>query len=327
MAQLYNRRVLRGGLFLAHDIQMQRPLNWRGGEQIFRQAITGITDIDGFWLQLGARLKEELSLMIQSGEIPADPPLSDFTKIAKGNDHYLDDDGTFADSFQPRLMKTGKVIGGYAGVALIPSSTPSAHSRAGRVITNLRLLDILCQQGMIVYADEMDPKALQRLLAWRAQFLEEDRSPLTTVSLRGYLKWLDTWLGATKATYPRYMTALSRMKRGARLSEDDQDLLRYVDEKVGQARGMGFRVVNYRSVAGQLDKGRKPVIFIPPRPLFVPPVLARLKRVARDALGDALRQIVKITAHSLGYEPWDPASVHRHEANIRAIGLWGQEKR
>jgi len=317
MAQLYNRRVLRGGLFLAHDIQMQRPLNWRGGERIFRQAITGITDIDGFWLQLGARLKEELSLMIQSGEIPADPPLSDFTKIAKGNDHYLDDDGTFADSFQPRLMKTGKVIGGYAGVALIPSSTPSAHSRAGRVITNLRLLDILCQQGMIVYADEMDPKALRRLLAWRAQFLEKGRENAISVpiSLGRFLKEMDI-------THSNGRVVTAKEYREGRLS---YDLRMYIDDQIKKAHLYGYRV----QLPSRADKGpeRKPVIFIPPRPLFVPPVIARLKKVARDALGDALRQIVKITAHSLGYEPWDPASVHRHEANIRAIGLWGQEKR
>ena len=66
MAQIYNRRVLRGGLFLVSDIEHKRPLSWRGGQRILRQVFEGAADMDRFWLELGERLKKELVTMIET---------------------------------------------------------------------------------------------------------------------------------------------------------------------------------------------------------------------------------------------------------------------
>ena len=317
MAQIYNRQVLRGGLFLASDVEHKNPLSWYGGARILRQAFESPAEMDHFWLELGNRLKEELSVMIQTGQIPANPPLSGFTIMKKGNAHYLDDTATLANSFEPRLLKTGKVIRGYAGVALIPKSTPSSHSRLGSSITNLHLLDILCQQGLVVYQDEMEPKDLQRLLAWRAQFLKGEG-----VGAEGpKVVTLDTFLREMKVTKTNGRPLTSKALAHGHVSTD---LRKYVDELLSKQREMGYHVVPTK-IGRQAERGRKIAIFIPPRPLFVPKVLQKLNKIVKDALGEALQQVVRITAHSLGYEPWDERGIRRHKANIRAIGLWGQE--
>ena len=237
--------------------------------------------------------------------------------MAKGHGRYLDNTATLANSFEPKLLKTGKVIRGYAGVALVPTSTPSSHSRAGKTITNLRLLDVLCQQGLVVYQDEMEPEDLRRLLAWRAQFLKGEGGGAEGPKIVS----LDTFLREMNVTRAngRILSGKAYLKGHA-----SSDLKQYVDELLTKQKEMGYRVVPSK-IGKEAEHGHKVAIFIPPRPLFVPKVLQELNKIVREALGGALRQIAKITAHSLGYEPWDRANALKHQANIRAIGLWGQE--
>jgi len=287
-----------GGLYLVTDVSRQHPLQWAWGQRMLEATLDSRNLVRAFQ-KIGEEIKNSWVRSLQMGEHQGPPPLSPYTinaRKAEGTSQepngFMSDEGDFAKSLEVVLRKSSR---GAIGIAIEPRQDELAsHSKKPGVrshITNWDLVGMLCQTGLEVYAGEMEPDALMRLMAWRDGHFgsgEEDETPYydPTGGPHGTGAWT-----TTGQFLERPEPVSGRAKRRLR-----------------QTR---------KEVLGR--KGAKPVLFIPPRPLWTEEMEEKQNRIAVRATQEVLGACARVFSNTFGTMQWGPAAVARIASEIRNI--------
>jgi len=305
---------LRGGLFLVNDPKGTKPLTWAYGERILSNLVrpqTAPTErykaYENLLLQIGKLAKRTYIAAAKAGKAN-DPerPLAQMTqdlRKAEGHapDTFLHDDGRLLENMEVELAKGSPGRSGYAGVQIVPGSGRGSHGK----MEQFRLFSILCQEGLVLYADQMDPEKLRKLLAWRFWKFPVEKMPVL------------------------FGEKLEREKRSGKIAPGAYDADDMVAAGYFRTKKGGWyptqRLRQFRKAMQKIDaekaKGRKLVLLIPPRPMFSSEIVAELDKTIGDALRRWHREAVRIAVHALGYQVWTSASSRKQLADMRAIDV------
>lgn len=276
-----SRPMITGAFFSLNDVGRTHPLNWDFGKQMLQEAMTQPADYNDLIISIGHAIKDSWVRNLSMGAHHGPPELSPWTLAKKdsSNGGFLFDTGKLVGSFEVVLEKHSAGRSGAAGVAIKPDPTAqTSHTTSGGVMNNLELINMLCQTGIVKYADEMDPEALQRLMAWR----------------RFNFQPFDVGEEVYETTTDTYEIVAERKTSKA----DRRSHTEMRTEMVGR---------------------RRPVIFIPPRPLLTPEMEADAEKAGMMIAQEYFHESVQIASHILGMEPWDPNMRTRYRARLKLI--------
>ena len=316
---------LQGALFQLHDVNYTRPLTWRYGERVLRGLLNlgeGNT-LDAVMLKIGKRLKAVYVEEVRKSYGDVNPPLAKETRELKGHNTFLDGQGyddrpggpvSFLDSLEPVLLKGNQPVyggwsrGGYSGVGLIPKKLPSTHSTARAKITNWKLINVLCQQGLVMSKEQLGPEKVKRIMIWRRKNFGREMYRLNDSIATGVERWDESsgsYIPETDDSWAAIYKDAIRAGRHRESTKSTHQEKWWKTHALKQALG---------------DTG-KPFLFIPPRPLFTEPATERLAAMTEEIMMYVLNRAVQITVHTLGYEPWRPDSWAKVKAHIATIDV------
>jgi len=157
--------VLRGGIFTITDTAMQHPMSWRAGMEMLNGLMLG-----GFsenqLKKFGWALRDELHNILMSGNAVT-KDLSPLTVSHKGDSRpFVEKGSTLADHLEPQILGEKKAVRGYSGIALIPNKGATSHSGKTAML-NYQLFSVLCQEGLSLSAEQLGPKKVAAIMAWR----------------------------------------------------------------------------------------------------------------------------------------------------------------
>jgi len=290
------RPILTGGLFAVTDVSRQHPLQWAWGQRILEEHLNPRTrdSLAAAFIEIGEQIRDRWVSMLQMGEYKPPPPLSAWTLKARSDregisDGFLADTGTFAESLGVVLRKSTR---GAIAIGIEASGDPSSHT-VYSPISNWDLINLLCNTGLEMYADDLSPDALAKLMAWRSLHFG-GREGAEVDEATADEPYTDPETG-------KVTTLREYAKRGRGISGRAERRLRQTRKEV-----LGL-------------KGRKPVLFIPPRPLMTNEVQEDLARAARELTAQYFGQRGIVIANALSGGHWGPALLMKTKAELAAI--------
>ncbi len=340
---------IQGGLFTVTG----KPLTWEDGRKILEQYLRPEVSAgyEQALLAIGEQIKRILSDSLRAGGTTSVRPLTPYTLAARakrGNrsDAFLNDTGSLIDDLEVVLATpASRGRQGYSGVILRDKGDRwSSHSGGlsspdglgggaggGNDIGMWRLLNILCQTGLVLYADDLTPEGLRRIMAFRDRFFKgaegftgksaDDalaRGPITDeeyfTKYGGLTQrdgvWYDGTRQATKQT-------LEAAREGAARARSDAPSIvgeAAVWDRVEQSRDRWRRLRG--AGVGRDEGGKGPVVFIPPRPFMNEATRKRIDQEASLIAQKYFSKAAEVTSAALRAERWEP---ERHQADLRAI--------
>jgi hypothetical protein len=339
--------TIQGGLFLVSDHARAHPLNFEYGRQIIERWLRPGETFEGALLKIGEQIKlmfvEQLRI---GGKSRAARPLSPYTLAARRkhgstSSAFLYDTGELADGLEVVLAKpatSGRR--GFAGFIIRDKGERfSSHSGGlnsdsglgdgaggGNAIGMWRLLNILCSTGLAIYADQLTPQQLRRIMAFRDKFFAGAREA------SGGRKTDQAWIAEAYPEWTRDDATGGYVdEHGRQVPQNDIDFAASV-QPGSPGKGWDTAVETMRqtrrSALGVSSEEReretrkaKPIIFIPPRPLMTDEMRKQLETYAKELSLLYFRKTLAITAAVIGSEPWSPATVSKHAADMSRVEL------
>jgi len=334
--------TIQGGLFLVSDRQRAHPLNFEYGKQMIERFLQPGETFESALLAIGEQVKQTLVQQLEiGGRGRSTRPLSPYTIAARqkhGSDSksFLYDTGTLANGLEVVLAKpatSGRR--GYSGFIIRDRGDRfSSHSGGlksgdglgdglggGNAIGLWRLLNILCSTGLAIYAKDLTPVQLRRIMAFRDRFFAGAGAGAAGYSLESYIKEFRSDWRKSSESPTGYVTGSGAPATELQISETREswaEEAKYRPDS-GTSEDLWAKVETTRRSA--LGGRSKPLIFIPPRPLMTDEMRKDLEKMAVELSRRYFEKALVVTAAVIGSEPWSPGTVSKHAADMSRIEI------
>ena len=332
--------TIQGGLFLVSDRQRAHPLNFEYGKQMIERFLQPGETFESALLAIGEQVKQALVHQLEiGGKGRSTRPLSPYTIAARqkhGSDSksFLYDTKTLVNGLEVVLAKpatSGRR--GYSGFIIRDRGDRfSSHSGGlksgdglgdglggGNDIGLWRLLNILCSTGLAIYAKDLTPVQLRRIMAFRDRLFAG--ASAAGYSLESYIKEFRSDWRKSSESPTGYVTGSGAPATELQISETREswaEEAKYRPDS-GTSEDLWAKVETTRRSA--LGGRSKPLIFIPPRPLMTDEMRKDLEKMAVERSRRYFEKALVVTAAVIGSEPWSPGTVSKHAADMSRIEI------
>jgi len=164
--------TLHGGVHPFYSTGTGTPMNWDYGQRVLEEFLNPVMGYDEAIRLVGEAVLEQYKAMLRGDEHQGPPPVSEDTLSARrnssgsGGQGVLNDTGDFADSLQVTLKKSSIGRSGVAGFAIEVMPGPASH-KSQSMITNIQMINQMADTGLVLYASDLGPEKVKKIMAWR----------------------------------------------------------------------------------------------------------------------------------------------------------------